>query len=74
MTCDQCRNQMKMVGREIKPGNSAIWIDGFVCSQRRCPGYATSDYEGRVARWPALTLMDPPVYSNIRGAMKFRDG
>lgn len=74
MRCDQCKAEMIKVGREIKPGDPSVWIDGWVCPTKRCPGYCTSDFAAGVSRWPALTLMDASVYSNIRGALAFKEG
>lgn len=73
MTCDQCASKMANVGRQIKPGDSAIWMDGYVCHTKRCPGYGSTDFRGSVSRWPAMTLMEGEVHARIRGAMKFRD-
>jgi hypothetical protein len=73
MNCDQCGGRMVNVGRMIQPGHPEVWMDGFVCTKRRCPGYATLHHDKTVVRWPALTLVDSGVHSNIRGAMKFRD-
>lgn len=73
MKCDQCGSDMAHVGREIKPGDSSVWMDGWVCPKRRCPGYATTDHQGSVSRWPALTLMGVGLHLCISGARKFRD-
>lgn len=75
LTCDQCRSKLINVGRMIKPGNSEIWADAFVCSKRRCPGYASLSYDRSIARWPGMTLDGAhPLHAFIQGAMKFRDG
>lgn len=73
MHCDQCTSGLVKVGRQIQPGHPEVWMDAWVCPTVRCPGYATTTYDGRVCRWPALTLMGDGVHLNISGAMKFRD-
>ena len=73
MICDQCGAAMVNVGREIKPGHPNVWMDGWVCSVRKCPAYAATYHDGSVTRWPAMTLMDGVLHSNIQGALKFRD-
>jgi hypothetical protein len=74
MMCDQCGLGMANVGRQIKPGHPEIWMDGWVCPKRRCPGYGTTDHRDSVSRWPGMTLMpEAPLHAMIRGALKFRD-
>lgn len=73
MHCHTCSNQMILVGREIKPGHSEIWADGWVCPVVKC-GYGMTDYRGGETAWPAMTLTpEVPLQAMIRGAMKFRD-
>lgn len=74
MTCDQCHSKMTLVGRQIKPGEPAVWVDGYVCPKFNCQGYGTVDHQGSESRWPGMTLMpEIPLHAGIRGAMKFRD-
>lgn len=70
--CNQCGVFMVNVGREIKPGHPEVWMDGWVCASGGCQGYATTCHDGTSVQWPALTLMDAHIHSNIRGALKFK--
>lgn len=73
MICDQCGAHMMMVGRMTKPGHPEIWMDGYVCPKRRCPGYGTSDHKDSTSRWPGMTLVDVPLHREMRSALKARD-
>ncbi len=74
MECDQCGAKMVNVGRMIKPGHPEVWGDGYVCSSRRCPGYALKNFDGSESRWPGATLSAGiSVHARILGAIKFRD-
>lgn len=75
LICEECGALMIRIGREIKPGHSEIWIDAWVCPTPRCNGYGSIDYQGRVMKWPAMTLVgEVPLHARIQGARYFRDG
>ena len=73
MTCDTCGKKMLPVGREITLGHPHLWVDGYVCAKKRCPGYGTIYCDGTRSQWPALTLMGEGIHIAISGAKKFRD-
>jgi len=73
MKCDQCKQPMQWVGREITPGHPEIWADGWVCRSTGCSGYGASYHDGAETQWPGMTLMGAGFHLRIQGALYFKN-